>query len=101
MAPGPSARSASTCSPATPEAPACGFAAGGSFFRATVESAFSTVKLRTKSPGGAGSSAAAVAMVFRLVESAQARRRAITGAHLVPLVRVGARFDYDVLVERR
>jgi hypothetical protein len=39
-------------------------------------------------------------MVFKLVESAQARWRAITGAHLVPLVRAGARFENGVLVER-
>jgi hypothetical protein len=39
-------------------------------------------------------------MVFKLVESAQARWRAITGAHLVPLVRAGARFENGLLVER-
>jgi putative transposase len=65
-----------------------------------IESTFSTVKLRTKVTRGAGSPAAALAMVFKLVESAQARWRAITGAHLVPLVRAGARFESGVLVER-
>lgn len=65
-----------------------------------IESTFSTVKLRTKVTRGAGSPAAALAMVFKLVESAQARWRAITGAHLVPLVRAGARFENGVLVER-
>jgi len=65
-----------------------------------IESTFSTVTLRTKVTRGAGSPAAALAMVFKLVESAQARWRAITGAHLVPLVRAGARFDNGVLVER-
>lgn len=34
------------------------------------------------------------------VESAQARWRAITGAHLVAPVRAGARFENGVLVER-
>ncbi len=48
-----------------------------------IESTLSTVKLRTKVTRGAGSPAAALAMVFKLVESAQARWRAITGAHLV------------------
>jgi transposase-like protein len=43
---------------------------------------------------------AALAMVFKLVESAQARRHAITDAHLVHLVRAGARFKNCVLVER-
>ncbi|MCX5214754.1 IS256 family transposase [Kitasatospora sp. NBC_00240] len=66
-----------------------------------IESTFSTVKLRTKVTRGAGSPAAALAMVFKLVESAQARWRAITGAHLVPLVRAGARFESGVLVERQ
>jgi transposase-like protein len=65
-----------------------------------IESTFSTVKLRTKVTRGAGSPAAALAMVFKLVESAQARWCAITGAHLVPLVRAGARFKNGILVER-
>ncbi|MEU9331484.1 IS256 family transposase, partial [Streptomyces canus] len=61
---------------------------------------FSAVKLRTRVTRGGGSPAAALAMVFKLVESAQAPWRAITGAHLVPLVRAGARFENGVLVER-
>jgi transposase-like protein len=65
-----------------------------------IESTFSTVKLRTKVTRGAGSPAAALAMVFKLVESAQARWRAITAPHLVALVRAGARFENGVLVER-
>lgn len=65
-----------------------------------IESTFSTVKLRTKVTRGAGSPAAALAMVFKLVESAQARWRAITGASLVALVRSGAKFENGVLVER-
>jgi transposase-like protein len=64
-----------------------------------IESTFSTVKLRTKVTR-AGSPTAALAMVFKLVESAQARWRAITGAHLVPLVRAGARFKNGILAER-
>jgi hypothetical protein len=36
-----------------------------------------------------------------LVESAQARWRAITGAHLVSLVRAGARFENGALIERK
>jgi hypothetical protein len=39
--------------------------------------------------------------LFRLVESAQARWRAITGAHLVSLVRAGTQFTNRVLVERQ
>ncbi len=65
-----------------------------------IESTFSTVKLRTKVTRGAGSPAAALARVFKLVESAQDRWRGVTGAHLVALVRVGAKFENGVLVER-
>ncbi len=39
-------------------------------------------------------------MVFKLVESAQARWRSVNGAHLVPLVRAGARFQRGRLIER-
>lgn len=42
----------------------------------------------------------AFAMVFKLVESAQDRWRAVTGAHLVALVRSGATFENGVLVKR-
>ncbi|GAA3811686.1 hypothetical protein GCM10022206_57860 [Streptomyces chiangmaiensis] len=44
--------------------------------------------------------AAALAMVFKLAESAQARWRAMTAPHLVALVRAGARFENGRLVER-
>ncbi|MER7985423.1 IS256 family transposase [Streptomyces noursei] len=65
-----------------------------------IESTFSTVKLRTKVTRGAGSPAAALAMVFKLAESAQTRWRAVTAPHLVALVRAGARFEGGHLVER-
>jgi hypothetical protein len=39
-------------------------------------------------------------MVFKLVESAQARWRAVTAPHLVALVRASARFENGHLVER-
>ena len=65
-----------------------------------IESTFSTVKLRTKVTRGAGSPAAALAMVFKLVESAQARWRAVTAPHLVALVRAGTRFENGLLAER-
>ncbi len=48
-----------------------------------IESTFATVRLRTKVTKGAGSRAAALAMVFKLVESAQARWRAVNAPHLV------------------
>ncbi|WP_406278754.1 transposase [Streptomyces sp. NBC_00191] len=65
-----------------------------------IESTFATVRLRTKVTKGAGSAAAALAMVFKLVESAQARWRAVNAPHLVALVRAGARFERGRLVER-
>ncbi len=65
-----------------------------------IESTFATVRLRTKVTKGAGSRAAALAMVFKLVESAQQRRLAVNAPHLVALVRAGARFERGHLVER-
>lgn len=49
---------------------------------------------------GAVSRATALAMVFKLVESAQARRRAVNAPHLVALVRAGARLARGQLLER-
>jgi transposase-like protein len=65
-----------------------------------IESTFSTVRLRTKVTRGAGSRTAALAMTFKLIESAQARWRAVNAPHLVALVRAGARFERGVHVER-
>jgi transposase-like protein len=65
-----------------------------------IESTFATVRLRTKVPKGAGSAAAALAMVFKIDESAQHRWRAVNAPHLVALVRAGARFERGQLVER-
>jgi putative transposase len=39
-------------------------------------------------------------MVFKLVESAQQRWRAVYAPHLVALVRAGARFENGLLIER-
>ena len=65
-----------------------------------IESTFATVRLRTKVTKGHGSKAAGLAMAFKLIESAQARWRAVNAPHLVALVRAGARFERGVLVER-
>ena len=65
-----------------------------------IESTFATVRLRQRVTKGPGSRAAGVAMAFKLIESAQARWRAVNAPHLVALVRAGARFDKGVLVER-
>ena len=65
-----------------------------------VESTFATVRLRTKVTKGYGSKAAALAMAFKLIESAQRRWRMVNAPHLVALVRAGAIFVNGKLVER-
>ncbi len=65
-----------------------------------IESTFATVRLRQRVTKGPGSRAAGVAMAFKLIESAQARWRAVNAPHLVALVRAGATFKNGVLVER-
>ena len=49
---------------------------------------------------GPGSKAAGLATAFKLLEAAQDRRRAVNAPHLVALVRAGARFEKEVMVER-
>jgi transposase-like protein len=65
-----------------------------------IESTFATVRLRTKVTKGHGSKAAALAMAFKLIESAQRRWRMVNAPHLVALVRSGAVFVNGKLVER-
>jgi putative transposase len=65
-----------------------------------IESTFATVRLRQRVTKGPGSRAAGIAMAFKLIESAQARWRAVNAPHLVALVRNGATFVNGKLVER-
>ena len=65
-----------------------------------IESTFATVRLRQRITKGPGSRAAGIAMAFKLIESAQARWRAVNAPHLVALVRAGATFKNGVLLER-
>ncbi|MDF1489794.1 IS256 family transposase [Tessaracoccus caeni] len=65
-----------------------------------IESTFATVRLRQRVTKGPGSRAAGVAMAFKLIESAQARWRAVNAPHLVALVRAGAKFEKGKLIER-
>ena len=58
------------------------------------------MRLRQRVTKGPGSKAAGVAMAFKLLESAQARWRAVNAPHLVALVRAGGTFKKGVLVER-
>jgi putative transposase len=63
-----------------------------------VESSFATVGLRQRVTKGPGPRAAGVAMAFKLIESAQARRRTVNAPHLVQLVERpdGSRDDQQV-----
>jgi transposase-like protein len=65
-----------------------------------IESTFATVKLRTRKTKGAGSRAAGLAMVYKLLEAAQARWRCINAPHLVALVRAGATIVDGFIIER-
>ena len=67
-----------------------------------VQPTFATVRHRTKVTKDPGPRAAglALAMAFRLIESAQDRWRAVNAPHLVALVRAGATFSSGKLVER-
>ena len=65
-----------------------------------IESTFATVRNRSKITKGPGSKAAGIAMAFKLIEAAQVHWRAVNGAHLVALVRAGAKFQNGKLVER-
>ena len=49
---------------------------------------------------GPGNRQAGLAMVFKLLEAAEDRWRAVNGPHLVALVRAGARFEKGKLIER-
>lgn len=57
-----------------------------------IESPFATVRLRQRVTKGAGSRTKGLLMAYKLLEMAQARRRRLDGAHLLPLVRDGVAF---------
>src|SRR5829696_953966 len=65
-----------------------------------IESTFSPVRARTRVTKGPGTRDTGLAMVFKLLEAAEGRWRAVNGPHLVALVRAGARFEKGRLVER-
>jgi putative transposase len=54
-----------------------------------IESTFSPVRARTRLTKGPGNKDAGLAMVFKLLEAAEGRWRAVNGPHLVALVRAG------------
>jgi putative transposase len=49
---------------------------------------------------GPGTKDTGLAMVFKLLQAAEGRWRAVNGPHLVALVRAGARFEQGKLIER-
>ena len=57
-----------------------------------IESTFATVRLRTDKTKGSGSRIACLTMVFKLVESAQKRWRALNGSTLMSDVITGVKF---------
>ena len=65
-----------------------------------IESAFSPVRARTRVTKGPGTRDTGLAMVFKLLQAAEGRWRAVNGPHLVALVRAGARFEAGKLIER-
>lgn len=65
-----------------------------------IESTFATVKLRQRVTKGAGSRAAGLAMVFKLMLAAQRTWRRLNGYELLPLVRAHVAFRDGVRVER-
>ena len=65
-----------------------------------IESAFATVRLRTRVTKGPGSRAAGLAMVFKLLLMAEQSWRKLNGAELVAHVRAGVKFVDGTRVER-
>jgi len=65
-----------------------------------IESSFSPVRARTRVTKGPGTRDMGLAMVFKLLQAAEGRWRAVNGPHLVALVRAGARFQGGKLIER-
>ncbi len=57
-----------------------------------IESAFATVKARTRKTKGAGSRKAGLAMAFKLLTMSEKRWRKLNAAHLLPLVQAGIPF---------
>jgi putative transposase len=64
-----------------------------------IESTFAPVRARTDLTKGPGSREAGLSMIYKLMEAAERRWRRLNGAHLVALVRAGARFVNGELIE--
>jgi putative transposase len=66
----------------------------------TIESTFATVRLRTKRTKGSGSRTACLTMVFKLMQSAEKKWRALNGHQLLPDVIQGITFIDGVKQEK-
>ena len=62
-----------------------------------IESTFATVRLRTHKTKGSGSRIACLTMVFKLMQSAQKRWRALDGSDKIPDVIAGVQFNDGVI----
>ena len=65
-----------------------------------IESSFAPVRARTRVTKGPGTRDTGLAMVFKLLQAAEGRWRAVNGPHLVALVRAGASFEKGKLIQR-
>jgi transposase-like protein len=66
-----------------------------------IESTFATVRLRTKKTKGHGSGKAALAMVFKLAQTASKHWRALNGSEKIPEVVQGIRFVDGVRADQQ
>ena len=66
-----------------------------------IESAFATVKARTKVTKGAGTRRRGLVMAYKLLDAAQDRWRRVNSPELVAQVRAGIEFKDGIRVERR
>ena len=64
-----------------------------------IESTFAPVSAQTDITPRRSRQVELLAMIYNLTEAARRRWRKVTGAHLVVLVRAGARFVHGELVE--
>jgi putative transposase len=65
-----------------------------------IESAFSTVRLRTKKTKGCGSRIATLTMVFKLVESAEKRWKKLRGYRKISLLLEGVQFQDGIALQK-
>jgi transposase-like protein len=66
-----------------------------------IESAFATVRLRTRVTKGAGARRRGLVMAYKLLDAAQERWRKVNSPELVALVQVGVEFKDGIMIERK